>query len=214
MSEDSSNPKPRRKARRSSAQLRDLILASARAEFRDAGYSGATTAAIARGAGVTETQLFRMFESKAALFRAAVFEPLDHAFAVFNDTRFRSLQPGKHNSLPDTQAYIADLMTFIETNREMLVPLLAAQLVDGGQVEGVAGVAGLRTYFDLGSEHLARNTQDLSKQRSDTIVRVSFAAVLAVVLFRDWLFPAQSGDEAEMSAALADFFVNGLGVSR
>ncbi|WP_236554886.1 TetR/AcrR family transcriptional regulator [Novosphingobium sp. 9U] len=195
-------------------ELRELILASARAEFQYAGYSGATTAAIARGAGVTETQLFRMFQSKAALFRAAVFEPLDDAFAVFNDARFRLIEPGKHNSLPDTQAYIADLMAFIEANREMLVPLLAAQLVDGGQVEGVAGVGGLRTYFDLGSAHLAHNTRDLSKQRSDTIVRVSFAAVLAVVLFRDWLFPSNDGDEAAMSAALADFFVNGLGVSR
>jgi AcrR family transcriptional regulator len=183
---------------------------SARAEFKQAGYSGATTAAIARGAGVTETQLFRLFASKALLFREAVFEPLDHAFAVFNDTQFRELRDDVGRTLPATKAYIADLMEFIGKNREMLVPLLAAQLVDAGQVQGVAGVAGLRTYFDLGSDRMSRNTPGLSKERSDNLVRVSFAAVLAVVLFRDWLFPVHTGSEDDMSAALADFFLNGF----
>lgn len=201
-----------RRPRRSSTELRELILASARTEFKSYGFSGATTARIARGAGVTETQLFRMFDSKVLLFREAVFEPLDDAFAVFNDTQFSTVRSGKERTLPETKAYIADLMVFIDRNREMLVPLLAAQLVDGGQVEGVAGVSGLRAYFDLGSANMVRNTPGLSKGRSDNLVRVSFATVLAVVLFRDWLFPSEGTGEEDMSAGLADFFLHGFNV--
>ena len=62
---------PRRK-RRSSEEVADRILEAAAEEFETAGYSGATTAAIARRAEVTEAQIFRFYGSKQELFRAAI----------------------------------------------------------------------------------------------------------------------------------------------
>jgi AcrR family transcriptional regulator len=69
-------PAARRK-RRSPGELNARILKAAAAEFRRAGYIGATTAAIAQKADVTEAQLFRYFGSKSNLFREAIFRPLD-----------------------------------------------------------------------------------------------------------------------------------------
>src|SRR5215831_20773880 len=73
-----------KRTKRSRAEVMERLLAGAREEFRRRGFAGATTAAIARNAAVTEAQLFRYFESKADLFREAVFEPLDKHFSEFN----------------------------------------------------------------------------------------------------------------------------------
>ena len=75
-------PAPRRR-RRSSEEVAERILEAAAEEFERAGYSGATTAAIARRAEVTEAQIFRFYASKQELFRAAIFTPLNAHFAAF-----------------------------------------------------------------------------------------------------------------------------------
>src|SRR5215831_2266036 len=77
-------PAGTKRAKRSSAEVMERLLTAAREEFRRRGFAGATTAAIARNAAVTEAQLFRYFESKSDLFREAVFEPLDKHFSEFN----------------------------------------------------------------------------------------------------------------------------------
>lgn len=59
---------PRRSAE-DAARTRDAVLAAARAVFTERGFAGASTAAIARAAGVTEGALFHHFATKALLFR-------------------------------------------------------------------------------------------------------------------------------------------------
>lgn len=66
---------PRRTAG-DAARTREAIVAAARAAFADRGYAGSSTAAIARGAGVTEGALFHHFPTKTELFRD-VFEALE-----------------------------------------------------------------------------------------------------------------------------------------
>ena len=66
---------PAKRKRRSPEELKDRIIAAAGVEFRRGGYAKATTAAIAHRAKVTETQIFRYFDSKANLFREAIFKP-------------------------------------------------------------------------------------------------------------------------------------------
>lgn len=51
------------------ARTREAIAAAARAAFAVDGYAGASTARIARDAGVSEGALFHHFQTKAALFR-------------------------------------------------------------------------------------------------------------------------------------------------
>lgn len=59
---------PRRTAR-DAALTREAVLAAARTAFTERGFSGASTAAIARAAAVTEGALFHHFASKTLLFR-------------------------------------------------------------------------------------------------------------------------------------------------
>ncbi|MDP2260805.1 MAG: TetR/AcrR family transcriptional regulator [Caulobacter sp.] len=59
---------PRRSAT-DAARTREAIAAAARAAFAVDGYAGASTARIARDAGVSEGALFHHFRTKAALFR-------------------------------------------------------------------------------------------------------------------------------------------------
>ena len=46
------------------------------------------------------------------------------------------------------------------------------------------------------------------------MVRVSFAAVLANVMFRDWLFPAGLASEHDIREAIIDFVIDGLRASQ
>jgi AcrR family transcriptional regulator len=76
---------PERRRRRSSAEIRRLMLAAARECFAQEGYAGATTKEIARRADVAEALLFRAFGSKQQLFEAAVVQPFDDFLAAYAD---------------------------------------------------------------------------------------------------------------------------------
>jgi AcrR family transcriptional regulator len=65
-----------RQRRTPSAERRRLVLGHAVSEFARHGLKGATTQAIAARCGISQPYLFRLFDSKAALFLAA----LDHGF--------------------------------------------------------------------------------------------------------------------------------------
>ncbi len=73
-------PAPKRKRGRppASAEIsRDRILEAALAEFAERGFDGATTAAVARGSGVTQPLVHYYFGTKEGLWRAAM-EHLGH----------------------------------------------------------------------------------------------------------------------------------------
>ena len=42
------------------------------------------------------------------------------------------------------------------------------------------------------------------------MVRVSFVAVLACILFKEWIFPSGIADEGEISAAINNFVMDGI----
>jgi AcrR family transcriptional regulator len=63
------------------AERRELILAAAREVFTRSHLNGARTRDIARAASVNQATIFEHFESKEALFQAAVVEPLIRAMA-------------------------------------------------------------------------------------------------------------------------------------
>lgn len=59
-------------ARQNADQRREAVLRAAVTEFGRFGQDGASTTAIAQGAGISQGYLFRLFPSKRALFLAAV----------------------------------------------------------------------------------------------------------------------------------------------
>ncbi|WP_298199809.1 TetR/AcrR family transcriptional regulator [Novosphingobium sp.] len=193
--------KPRRQ-RRASGELTAAILAAARAEFDARGPSGATTAAIARRAGVTEAQLFRYFPTKADLFREAVFGALNAHFAEFQAAH--QPNPGKDRSTG--AEYIAQLMAFLRANRQLMVALLASQAFAGGEDSGP--IDALSAYFEAGA---AIRTSRFGAGDHHLAVRVSFAAALGAVVFNEWLFPPGIASQEDINSAYTTFILNGLG---
>ncbi|CAN7457621.1 TetR/AcrR family transcriptional regulator [Phenylobacterium sp. LjRoot225] len=187
------------------------ILQAAGEEFRRCGYAGATTAAIARRADVTEAQLFRYFASKADLFREAIFKPLEQQLASFVESH---MLDGDIETVRKTTAlYIDELQRFVGENAQMLTSLIVAQAYDPDAAEGVSAIGSLREYFDRGAATMSARLTGPFKVDPKLMVRVSFAAVLACVMFKDWIFPPGLASEEEIRAAINDFVREGIGAN-
>lgn len=208
--ESSERPAPR-KPRRAPEEIRARILEAAGDAFKELGYTGATTLTIARRADVTEAQLFRYFGTKAALFREAVFEPLNRHFDGF-DARYpaTALQPDEWRAA--AKLYIGELQQFIGEHSKMLLALLFAQTYAPASMQGRNETDSLQSYFERGAALSAKRSRGKAKIEPKLMVRASFAAVLACILFKDWMFPAGLASEAEINEAIAGFVIDGIGV--
>jgi AcrR family transcriptional regulator len=69
----------------SAEERRESVLSAALIEFGLGGYVGTSTEAIARRVGVSQPYLFRLFDSKKAMFIAAIDRCFDHIISVFED---------------------------------------------------------------------------------------------------------------------------------
>lgn len=204
---------PVRRKRRSPEEIMQRLLRAASSEFRRAGYAGATTAAIAREAEVTEAQLFRYFSSKADLFRVAVFEPLNRSFADFNAAQ---LAQGALDTRPmplKVRGYIEELQAFIGEHAEALMSLVVAEAYEPESIQGLGNVKALGEYFERGATEMLQRTAGDVKVAPELMVRVSFTAVLANVLFRHWMFPAGMASDEQISEALTDFVIEGVSIN-
>jgi AcrR family transcriptional regulator len=198
-----------RKKRRSPVELTDRLIQAAGEEFRRHGYTGATTAAIARRADVTEAQLFRYFGSKAELFREAIFKPLNQHFVDFN-ARHMAAVDKTTSAREKAYLYISELQQFIGAHSKMLLSLVVAQTYTPGRTESVAEIDSLDAYFKRGAAMMARRMDKQPRVDPKLMVRVSFAAVLACVMFKDWIFPQGLAGKEEISAAIQDFVMDGI----
>ncbi|MBU6268275.1 MAG: TetR family transcriptional regulator [Sphingomonadales bacterium] len=204
-----------RRKRRDAASLREAIVAAAVEAFEAHGYAGATTAAIAKRADVTEAQIFRCFENKAELFRTAVFEPLNRHFSDFHARQLAASDDA--TPMRDrARDYITELQAFIAGHSRMLMTLVVSQAFvrerDGASSPaGIeAMIDGLRPYFERGAAMMRSRMGEEFAVSPELMVRVSFAAVLGNVLFREWMIPADvAGDDAVRDATIA-FVLDGI----
>lgn len=199
---------PRRK-RRSSEEVADRILEAAAEEFENAGYSGATTAAIARRAEVTEAQIFRFYGSKQELFRAAIFKPLNRHLMDFHAANQVPL--GDPQTMREmARRYIGELQDFMAQHSRMFMSLVVASAYSPEATNPVSEMEGLRAYFAQGAEVMTRRVGEGAKIDPQLMVRVSFVAVLASLMFKDWLFPPGMASEEEIRDAIAGFVIDGI----
>src|SRR5262245_46701588 len=102
-----------RRSRRSTEEIRRLIVEAARETFLCTDDAEARTKEMADRAGVTEKAVFRHFSSKAGLFEAAVVE----SFAVFLRDHIAAwrthFEQEQHDARPPIAAYIAGLYDFL-----------------------------------------------------------------------------------------------------
>jgi AcrR family transcriptional regulator len=194
---------------RPAAEIRKRLVEATSEAFAANGYAGATTATIARIAGVTEAQLYRYYATKADLFREAVFEPLAEHLS-----RFTALQEGWAGSGParpdQARAYISELNMFFEKNAGLLLSLLAMQQDGSGDGGHGAAIEALQRYFETGAATWASRLDQRASVDPQLIVRISFAAVMGTVLFKNWLFPEELATAPEIETALVDFVLNGI----
>lgn len=206
--EGSDAKRPRRR-RRSSEEVADRILEAAAEEFELSGYSGATTAAIARRADVTEAQIFRFHGSKQDLFRDAIFTPLNRHFADFQTRRLADpVAVGDKRDL--ARAYISELQDFMADHSRMFMSLIVANAYSPETTDAMSDLDGLQAYFEKGKAMMDARVGNDPQVSSELMVRVSFAAVLANLIFRDWLFPAGIASDAEIREAIATFVIAGV----
>jgi AcrR family transcriptional regulator len=193
--------------RRSRDDILNRIVTAACSEFKRSGFAGATTAAIARQAGVTEAQLFRYFGSKSNLFRETIFKPVDQHFLRFINTHLPDIRDAASN-VEMTDLYATELQRFIREHSAMLASLMLAQTYDTGAAQ--TGINSLHTYFDRAASLMSQRVQDRVKVDPRLTVRVAFVTVLANVMFKDWIFPAGLASDAEITAAVNDFIKEGV----
>jgi AcrR family transcriptional regulator len=207
VSRKSATPAARRK-RRSRGDILDRIVRAAVEEFKRYGFTGTTTAAIARKAEVTEAQLFRCFGSKSNLFREAIFKPLDAHFLKF--THDNLSDDGATSSIREiTYRYTAELQRFLREHSDALTSLVFAQNYDSGPARGVNEIQSLSTYFDRCAAITEARMHGKPKFDLQMMVRVSFVAVLGCVMFKDWIFPPGLANDEDITAAVSNFVLSG-----
>lgn len=205
-------PEPARRKRRAPEEIRDRVIESAGEAFERFGYSGATTAEIARRADVTEAQIFRYFASKAELFQAAVFEPLNRRFAEFNAAMLSAEKTGE-GFREGSPAYITALQEFMDRHSKALMTLVVARAYEKAAGAEPSIGEDLKDYFEIGAAAMRRRVGEHPRVAPELMVRVSFAAVLGCALFKDWLFPPGLADDEAIRQATIAFVVDGINVN-
>jgi AcrR family transcriptional regulator len=203
------NARRTRRPRRSKEEIIDRLLEAAGDEFERNGYMGTKTATIARKAAVAEALIFSHFGSKAKLFHDSIFKPLDRQLQEFCATHL--VEAGNTEKFrADTRQYILELHRFIGSHSKMFRSLLAAQLYATDNVQGLSDVEGLQNYFSHAVAMAMRHLRGKPRVHPKLLARISFAALLSCVIFRDWLFPEELASEDEMRDAISAFIMDGL----
>lgn len=204
-------PAPRAtvRKRRSRADIVGRIVQAASDEFKRSGYAGATTAAIARKAGVTEAQIFQYFRSKSNLYRETIFKPLDQH--LLNFIIRQEAKGHKKSRLGEkSDLYTTALQRFLTEHADLVASVIVSQRYEGETGHGSGEINSLSTYFDHATAAMESVMGDRPKVDPKVMVRVTFAAVLGCVLFRDWVFPPGLASEKIVSAAVSDFVMEGI----
>jgi AcrR family transcriptional regulator len=200
---------PKRRRRRTTEEIIDRLIEAACDEFEHNGYAGAKTASIARKAGVAEALIFSNFGSKAKLFQDAIFKPLNRHFLDFraahgvNTADKEAMEEG-------TRQFILELQHFVERHSRMLMSLFVAQMYASDNVGGLSHVQGLHDYFSRATAMATSRLTETPRIHPKLMARVSFATILACIIFKDLLFPKGLASRAEISAAISDFVMDGL----
>lgn len=178
-------PQRPRRPRRSSAEVRHLLLQAARERFAADGFGGATTIAIANEADVSETVLFRHFPTKEQLFEAAVVEPFEEYVARYTEG-WRHVPATAADPETVLRDYAAELYDIVAAERELFAALMAHGLHSDEltaafeRLDEMAGVVAAQ--YNLGYD-------------GPVSVRAAFMMVVSTSVFHTSLF----GDDAAMT---------------
>lgn len=177
-------------ARRSTQQVRELILAAATREFAVKGYARTTTDDIADAAGVSLSVLFRHYPAKADLFRDALVQPFLESLRAFSAHWEQTyIEPVDEREV--MRMFISDFYDHLQGHQEALTALLGAEhTIDGDLAEEV------HRQFDQIFRQFGRMGQREAERRGwfpgepmELNSRILVALITATVAHRQWFLP-------------------------
>lgn len=198
-----------RRTRRSPQEVRELLLGAARSTFAARGYARSSTREIADAAGVSEALLFRHFGTKANLFELAILDPFQGFMDAYVDARPADITDHPPPPEVPSRDYVETLYDLLSQNRELVMALVAARAYEvdlTAKPELSDALDRLQTVVEV--ELAQRGLKDVDVPIT---IRVTFAMVVALAVFQDWLFPPDKRPSRERVVdEMVQFMVHGL----
>ena len=177
--------------RRSTAEVRRLLVDASERIFRVKGFGRATIDEIADAAGVSLSVVFRHFPTKGDLFREALIAPFVESLQTFTDAWKRSFsEPSDEEQI--MRVLIGGLYDNLRSHDEAITGLLTAQ--DSLDVDTTAEID--RLFADvfaqlqnMGEQEADRRTW-IKGEGMDLNARLLVGMVTATVVYRRWFMPA------------------------
>jgi len=197
---------PSRPSRRSTEEVRALIVDAATRLFAERGYAQTTMRDIAATARIALSVLYRQFSSKERLFSATLVAPFLASFEHF---------PAGQLSGPDDEQlvdhFIRDLHRNLTTHRRTIVTLLGALEAPGAELidEVRAGLGDAWRHLQLAAPSEDHDTT-VGNDRSRDANMLVVAVVAGLVLFQPWVSAARNGDDQPLVDLASTFCAAGL----
>jgi AcrR family transcriptional regulator len=178
-------------ARRSTREVRQLLLDAAVREFSAKGYAKTTTDDIAEAAGVSLSVLFRHFPAKTDLFREAVMQPFVDSLRTFTEQWERSfIDPVDEEEV--MRLVISDLYDHLRDHPDALAALLAAEYTLDEET-----ATDVKKLFDHIFSQLAQLGEREAERRGwfsgdqmELNSRLLVALLTSTVAHRQWFLPS------------------------
>ena len=188
-----------RAGRRSTEEVRKLIIDAASEQFTSRGYAGTTTRSVASAAGISLSVLHHHFPSKEALLSAALLSPFLSSF-----DEFASAWSGQVESPWDAEVlvreFVRDLYRNLAGHRRTMVTLLAV-----GEASQTELLENVRQSLATGLTDLATMAEYEATTRGwfppETVPYTNalvIAMVTGLVLIQPWLPEPMCDDEETM----------------
>lgn len=179
----------RPRKRRSSGEVRQLILNTARELFAARGYAGVTTRDVAYEAGVTETSIYRQFRSKAGLFDAAVAEPY-HRFMTEFMAAWRADMRAPQSGEDVVRSFVEGLYDALSGNRELILAYICVTRFRNVEPQNGSGPSVISRELVTMDDWVVQASAEFGFHELDNpvTIRCSFALVMGMVLHDDLLF--------------------------
>ena len=200
-----------RASRRSTQEVRDLIVEAASEQFAERGYAQTTMRGIASAAEISLSVLYRQFPSKEGLFSATLLAPFISSFEEFAAAWGAQIEkPWEDERL--VGEFVRDLYRNLIEHRHSIVLLLAA-----GEDSSTELIAELQHSLANGLSELqlmAAHEADRRGWFSPTTVRYSNALIIAMitglVLIGPWLKDALGEDDELVIDAATRLAIHGM----
>lgn len=192
----------------SAANRREQILDAAREVFIDAGYAGARTQDIAAAAGVNSALVFRHFESKEEIFKAAVVEPLKQIMA---ETMEAEPVPSTKEEMTKTKR--DHTVIAVEQMIRALVaaaPLLGVVLFADRQGGSNFWEEHISPLFQLGGAKVRQGLGTWSHRNFDPEATAKLVFGMCLGLAMDSYFTGIALDPDRASVQVTDVLIDGL----